>query len=340
MALFQVSNIEVSGISAAVPRNTVSNSGLEGYTKDELEKLIATLGIHERRVADSKICASDLCIESANKLIEKLNWKKSEIEVLFFVSQTPDYILPGSSLNIVERLGLPKSCVSFDINQGCAGYVYGLSLISSFMSASKLSKGLLLVGDTITKFISPNNKSLVPIFSDCGTATALSYNSNSSKISFNISSEGIDYDAIIVEQGGSRSQFKTDANGKLELNMKGLEVFNFSLKKVAPNIQELLVKEEQSVDDIDYFILHQANALILESIAQKINVDMAKVPSSLMHYGNTSGATIPLTIVTNLNKGGEIINSKNVLAGFGVGLSLASAIVEFNNVVCCDLIEV
>ncbi len=350
MAFFSIENIQLNGISAAVPKNLVSNYTLPGFEKEELEKLIKTIGIEHRRVATEDICASDLCIAAAEKLLNELKWDKSEIEVLFFVSQTPDYNLPGSSMHIQERLGLPKSCITFDINQGCAGYVYGLSLISAFLSSAKISKGLLLVGDTITRLISPKDNSLIPIFSDCGTATAVSYNTSAKKISFNISTEGKDYDAIIVPEGGARKpmdkvsyedeNFGNNVTRKgFHLNMKGLDVFNFSLKKVVPNVEELLNRANQNSENIDFFIFHQANMLILDSIEKKLNIDSSKVPSSLKDFGNTSGATIPLTILTNLVKEGKVINSKMVLSGFGVGLSLASAIVDFNDVITTELIE-
>ena len=158
MGLFNISGVKIDGIAAAVPKNVESNLNLKGYTADELTKLVSILGIENRRVAEPDQCASDLCIASANKLLEELNWDKSEVEVLFFVSQTPDYHLPGSSMYIQDQLGLSKTCVTIDINQGCAGYVYGLSLIASFLSATKIKKGLLLVGDTITKLISPYDK--------------------------------------------------------------------------------------------------------------------------------------------------------------------------------------
>jgi 3-oxoacyl-[acyl-carrier-protein] synthase-3 len=349
MAFFSIKQVSIKGISAAVPKQSESNYDLQGYEKEELEKLISTLGIETRRVATGH-CASDLCMAAADKLIEELGWDKSEIEVLFFVTQTPDHYLPGTSMFIQEKLGLPKSCVTFDINQGCAGYVYGLSLISSFLAASGIKKGLLLVGDTITKLISPFDRSLTPIFSDCGTATALEFNSNSENIDFNISSEGKDFDSIIIPEGGARYPLNEasfeykEHDGNIQrkgfhLTMKGLNVFNFSIKKVTPNVEELLQKNNLSNADIDYFVFHQANRLILEALSSKLKLDALKVPSSLRNFGNTSGSTIPLTIVSNLRDEKGMVNGRMLLSGFGVGLSLASAIINFKGVVCPQIIE-
>ncbi|PBQ30970.1 3-oxoacyl-ACP synthase [Sphingobacteriaceae bacterium] len=348
MAFFSIPHIAVKGIAAAVPKSTASNLTLTGYSEEELHKLVSTLGIKTRRVAQEDQCASDLCIAAAEKLISEMAWDKNDIQVLFFVTQTPDYPLPGSSLHIQERLGLPKSCVTFDINQGCAGYVYGLSLIAGFMSASGLKKGLLIVGDTITKLISPRDKSLIPLFSDCGTATALVFDKQATPMEFNISSEGADYDAIIVPEGGARKPLhgasfeytgENSSRKGFHLAMKGLDVFNFSLKKVAPNVEELLRQSGRDIASIDQFVFHQANRLILDSISKKLNIASGKVPSSLESYGNTSGASIPLTIVSELKKATKITNSKLVLSGFGVGLSLGSVIVDFKDVICPDIIE-
>lgn len=351
MACFSILNTRIQGIAAAVPKNSVSNFNLENFAANELEKLIETIGIENRRVATKEQCASDLCIEAANKLILDLGWDKKDIDCLFFVTQTPDYHLPGTSLQIQDRLGLSKSCATFDINQGCAGYVYGLSLISSFMSSSGLKKGLLLVGDTITKLISQQDKSLMPIFSDCGTATALVFDSNAKPMHFNISSEGESYQSIIVPDSGYRNQISKDSfdfkeitpgiyRQGVHLAMKGLEVLNFSLKKVAPHIDELLAKYNIDKSFIDFIVLHQANKLILESICDKLGFSLSKAPSSLKNFGNTSCATIPLTIVINAKINPEISESKLLLSGFGVGLSLGSAVVDFNNVICSDLIEI
>jgi 3-oxoacyl-[acyl-carrier-protein] synthase-3 len=350
MAFFSIPYIAVKGIAAAVPKIKASNLQLEGYEEDEIKKLVATLGIETRRIAPPGQCASDLCSAAAEKLTGALGWNKEDIQVLFFVTQTPDHYLPGTSMQLQERLGLPKSCVTFDINQGCAGYVYGLSLIAGFMSASGLKKGLLLVGDTITSLVSPRDKSLIPLFSDGGTATALMFDAQAAPMVFNISSEGTDFEAIIVPEGGARNPLRAasfeyseagDGIGRkgFHLAMKGLDVFNFSLKKVTPNVEELLSQSKHSTESIDYFVFHQANKLILDAIAKKLKIPAAKVPSSLKEYGNTSGASIPLTIVSELRKNNAVSNCRLLLAGFGVGLSLASAIVDLKEVVCPEITE-
>jgi 3-oxoacyl-[acyl-carrier-protein] synthase-3 len=271
--------------------------------------------------------ASDMCFASADKLLDELKWDRSEIEILIFVSQTPDQPIPGSSMLMQERLGLPKSCMAMDLNQGCAGYVYGLSTMMSLMSASKLKKGLLLVGDTITHLLDESDQSTVPIFSDAGTATALEFDTMAEDAVFNLQTDGKGFQAIQQKRGEA-------------MTMNGHEVFHFGLKEVVPNIKSTLENSEIEIDEIDHFIFHQANLLLNESIRKKLKVPSEKVPYTLNEFGNTSCATIPITIVNSLGK--ELASSQKtcLLSGFGVGLSWGSGIVNFSNCMCPDLIEI
>ena len=245
---------------------------------------------------------------------------------------------------------MSKSCFVLDINQGCAGYVYGMSVISSLLSSAKFKKGLLLVGDTITKNISKYDKSLMPLFSDAATATAFEHNELASEIFFNTDIDSENFDGIIVPAGGSKKPYsesvdkyiETDGNRRKEthLVMKGLHVFNFSLQKVVPNVEQLLLFAQVEKSKIDNYIFHQANLLILKSLCKKLGISFDKTSSSLINYGNTSSASIPLTIVTSLSKNNLISNQKLLLSGFGVGLSVGSAIIDFEKVVCNEIIEV
>ena len=151
--------------------------------------MIKTTGIEEKRIAAKNVCTSDLCLAAAEKLIAELKWDKIDLDVLVFVSQTPDYIFPFTSAILQDKLGLSKSCLCLDITLGCSGYVYGIFSIASLLSAGNVNKGLLLVGDTITKVVSPKDKSTKPLFGDAGTATAFEYNPNASKIDFQLGTE-------------------------------------------------------------------------------------------------------------------------------------------------------
>lgn len=337
MAIFSIENINLVGLSVVIPVTTESNFDLINLSDVEKKNLIATTGIEKRRVADSKTTAADLCIRAAQRLLNELSWSPKEIDILIFVTQTPDYTIPGSSMFIQQSLGLPNTCISIDINQGCAGYVYGLSVISSMMSSGKLKKGILLVGDTITKTIAKNDLSLVPIFSDAGSCTALKFSDSSdSKMLFNLQTDGAGFDKIIVKEGGARFP-SIDKNGCLYMN--GQDIFNFGLKEVASNVSALLNEFGLNAPEIDYFTMHQANLLLNETIRKKLSMEADKTLYSIKEYGNTSCASIPVTIAANAEKIHEKNKLKILLVGFGVGLSWGSAIVDLNKIKCLDIDE-
>lgn len=335
MALFSVQNTRIAGMVAAVPKETVHNTSLDGFGTDEMALLIQTTGIETRRIAPLGMCASDLCYQAALSLMQGLNWKPEDVEALVFVTQTPDYQLPGNSMLLQERLGLSTECVTLDIHQGCAGYVYGLASLSGLMSASGLRKALLLVGDTITQLLDPNDKGTVPIFSDAGSATALVLDEKAEAMYFHLQSSGANAAAIRMEGSGARL-----AKGDAFMRMRGLDIFTFGLKEVAPNIESLLKYCSFDKEKVDYFVFHQANRLLNESIRKKLNIPSDKVPYTLQDFGNTSCATIPLTLVHGLGDKLGKTQQKIVLSGFGVGLSWGSALVSIGEFWSQEILEV
>tara|TARA_R110002051_G_scaffold266396_2_gene326155 strand:- start:27278 stop:28258 length:981 start_codon:yes stop_codon:yes gene_type:complete len=325
MALFSVDNVRIAGISAAIPKIEVRNQFSPLFEKNEATQFINTTGIDSRRISGRNLKASDLCTASASKLIADLNWNVNDIDILIFVSQTPDQTIPGTSTSIQHKLGLPNTCMSVDINQGCSGYVYGLSILANLLSP-QLKKGLLLVGDTITDLLDPIDKSVIPVFSDAGTATAMEYCTEASSMYFNLQSDGSGKSAIEQKPG----EF---------MKMKGLEVFNFGLREVAPNIEALSSFSKTPLSSIDYLLLHQANLLLNESIRKKLGISKDKTPYSLNKYGNTSNASIALTFVNSFHETTDMNNGLYCFSGFGVGLLWGSCILQISDIVCSNIIE-
>ncbi len=350
MAVFTLPDIKLCGIAASAPKRIEDNINFPLFTKDESELFIKTVGIRYRRLAGEGTTAGDLCLIAAEKLLNELSWKRDEVKVLVFITQTPDYLIPNTSSILQDKLGLPKDCIAFDVNLGCSGYVYGLSIVGGLLRNMPGGKALLLVGDVSTKTISAKDKSTAPLFSDAGSATALEF-STGYKIHFNLQTDGKEFDDIIVYDGGFRNQFtekslEVKEHGKgitrsnLDMKLDGLKIFNFALREVAPNINILLDENKVEKSLVDYFVFHQANLLMLESVRKKLGVDAAKVPYSLYDYGNTSSATIPVTLVTKIRKQLTGKGLKLVLSGFGVGLSWGSAYLETDSLVCPELVEV
>jgi len=351
MAFHVVKNVKISGVSACVPKVREDNKSLSLFQRQEESwKFIETTGVEYRHVVkNSGICTSDMCYSAALHLIDKLNWKAEEIDCLIFVSQTPDYILPATSCVLQERLKLPTGTYALDISLGCSGWVYGLSVISSLISGGTMKKGILLAGDTTTVTKSPKDRSTYPLFGDAGTATAVEFDKDSEDIMFNFGTDGKGYDAIIIPDGGFRSffnirsleEFETEpgiSRNKLQSILKGPEVFTFGISKAPKSVNAILEHYEIEKEDIDYFIFHQANLMMNEKIRTKLKIEPYKVPYSLREFGNTSSASIPLTIVTQIR---NEINHKKILAcAFGVGLSWASVIFCTMKIKCPELIEI
>lgn len=312
-----VNNVKFSGVASAVPKQTtlVNNN-----------KFSNTTGVFERRISNNSICTSDLCFISADRLLNDLSIDRSDIELLVFVSQTPDYKLPVTSTILQNRLGLSNHCICLDIPLGCSGYVYGLYVASSLLSTNKLKKALLLVGDTISKEVDPLDSSTEPLFGDAGSATLLEFNTESKSMLFGLESDGAGFDSIIIKGGGCRN--KSD-NDRLSLN--GADVFNFGVNRIPKFVDRFLENFNLDKSTIDLFVFHQANKFMNDRIYKKLNISENLVISSLEKFGNTSSATIPLTLVANKDK---ITTTKQLLCcGFGVGLSWGAVHIELTDAV-------
>lgn len=336
MAFFETENIFIKGIAACVPEKIIKTIDLEMFSEKDAQVFEQNTGIKQRHVADGNICASDLCFQAAENIIDKLNWQKDEIDVLIFISQSPDYILPATSNLLQNRLELSKECFCLDISLGCSGYIYGLSVVANLLQNKKFNKALLLVGDTISTYTSSEDKSVYPLFGDAGTATAIEFADKSNNWSFEIGTDGSGLEAIKIKDGGARN--KTNSNSfeyinidendeklgrrrTVDLQLNGIDVFNFAIKTAPNSIKELLEKSDKSKEDIDYVFLHQANKFMNDTIRKKLKIDKEKTPTSIENFGNTNGASIPLTIVQAFKDKKPATDIDVVLCGFGVGLS-------------------
>jgi 3-oxoacyl-[acyl-carrier-protein] synthase-3 len=351
MGLISFKNIGISGISATVPRKVISNiSFTDVFTNKEIENAIVTTGIKERRFVEGDICSSDLCYESANALLDELNIDRDSIDLLIFLSQTPDYSQPASGTGLQHRLGLSKDTASFDINMACSGYIYGLSTAFAYCNSPGVRRVLLLVGETLSKIISLKDRATCLLFGDAGSATLIEKSKKYSKSCFSINSDGSGDWVLKIPAGGYRipSSAETIKNKEYpdgsirsdeHLFMDGMEVFNFTMNVVPKDIKKLLGFAKMTQDEIDYLIFHQANKYMTDYLAKRSKFPPKKVPYSLHKFGNTSGVTIPLTIVSQLH-GLSPINKRMLFSGFGGGLSWGSVILDLSDCYISKLKEI
>lgn len=348
MAFLKIENVSVVGMSACVPSDILKTENI--YKWDGCQTFIDATGIRQKRSSVvGGATSSDLCVLSARRLMESLHWNSEDVDAVVFVSQTPDYVLPSTAPIIQNKLGLSQKCYTLDISLGCSGWVYALSVLSALMQNGTIKKGLLLAGDTPLQLCSEEDKSTYPIFGDAGTATALQYDKKSKGLSFILYSDGEGYKDIIVPDGGrnkvSFSSLEPVKIGdgiirsRVNVEMDGMNVFSFGISKVPKIVKELLMELNLDIDAIDLFGFHQANMRMNEKIRNKLKLPSEKVPYSIEEFGNTSCASIPLTLVTRCREKLQHEIVKHVDCGFGVGLSWGVVYYETDHLVCPELIE-
>lgn len=348
MALFSVRNVRIAGISTCVPKNTINNHKSTLFQNEiEKEKYIESTGVERRHVVEKNICSSDLCYQAAETIISELGWEKESIDCLIFVSQTGDYIYPATACILQNRLGLSTTCMSFDITMGCSGWVYGMSVAASLLTNGGIKRLLLLNGETVSKTRSPYDR-VNMITGDAGTATALEYQNEAAPMHFDLNTDGEGYQTIIIPDGGYRNMPSplsfiehTDDDGTIRNNMHtkmdGAGVFSFAISKAPSSIKKIMSENNLSNEQIDYYLLHQANQFIINKITKKVGGEN-KVPTCLRDFGNTSSTSIPLLITSRLNK--SFKNKECIGCAFGVGLSWASIYFKTDNaIILPDLIE-
>ena len=319
--------VKIKDITYFFPKSHESNEDLKQDNPDwDMDKITAKTGVTKRFISDSNQTALDLGVSAAKLMLEGSEKLTKEIDLLILVTQSPDYILPTSACIIQQKLNLPNNCMAFDINLGCSGFVYGLSVAGSLIESKVASKALIICADSYTKYIENDDRTNRPIFSDAGAATLI-VNSELDNIgSFVTGTDGSGYESLIVRQGGSRD---LNSNSNKILEMNGSEVFLFTMKRIPATVKELLLKEKTSIDEIDLFIFHQASKLVIDNLTRLLHLNPAKVYRNYEKKGNTVSATIPIALKDASDEGLLHQNSKVMIIGFGVGLSWGATILNW-----------
>jgi 3-oxoacyl-[acyl-carrier-protein] synthase-3 len=350
MAFLTIPHIRIAGLAATVPRNKEQNACYHWISKKERESLIKNIGVETRRIAPKGMTTADLCVVATEQLLKELDWDRAGIDLLVFVSQSRDYLVPTTACIVQDRLNLSHACIAYDISLGCSGYVYGLAAASSMMKSGAIKRALLMVGDISSITASYRDKSTYPLFGDVGTVTALEFREETSPWHFNLQTDGSGYKALMIQDGGARNRMSRKSfevkkvskgihRSRLNLELDGIEVFNFSLREVVPNIKNLLSHTGSTLDLIDYLVFHQANRLINETLRKMLRLEPEKVPYSLKDFGNTSGSSVPLTMIVSLREEMQKRKLNLLLSAFGVGLSWGSVLLETDRVCIPELME-
>lgn len=347
MATIRYKNVGIRAMSACVPQKIAYNKDLTNImSAEEVDKMISSVGIHERRICDEDVFASDLCFKAAKKLMEDNNIAPESIDMLLFMSQTADYRSPATACILQHRLGLPKDCAAMDLSLACSGFTYGLSAAMAYASMDGINRVLLLDGETFSKVVNPLDKVNVPLYGDAGTATLIEKGDFDESI-FILRTDGSGEDAVKIPAGMRHPitpeslivTEREDGNFRndIQVYMDGMDVFNFAIKVVPKGVKEMLALNGLTHEDIDRLVFHQSNKFMTDFFIKKLKIDAAKVPYCIQKYGNTSSASVPLTICSELS--GLRNDERLIMCGFGAGLSWGTVMMTLQNCNASPVIE-
>lgn len=332
----------IAAIEYELPKQLLTNEELAcDYPAWGVDKIFSKTGINKRHIVDAEECASDLAYRACENIFINSKIARSEIDFLVLCTQSPDYFLPATACVLQHRLGLPTTCGAFDFNQGCSGFIYGLGIAKGLIETGQARNVLLVTAETYSKYIHPADKSVRTIFGDAAAATLISSRANDFGLErFRYGTDGSGAKNLIVPVGASRNSkdagrslteycdesgnLRTDAN----LYMNGAAIFEFSMMRI-PQLVDSLFDDEFCRADVDFFVFHQANKFMLDSLRRRIKISTEKFVTEYEEVGNTVSSSIPIALKKHLEKGFLKKGSIIALVGFGVGYSWGGCIIKW-----------
>ena len=348
MAQCILENIRLAGCSLVLGEevHAIENEPHHyGHDQAQLARLQKMIGFGTRYTASAGTTTCDLCGQAATSLLHALGLTPADIGAIISVTQTPDYRMPGNAHVLHARLGLGKEALALDVEMGCSGFVYGLWL-AGMVAAGGAKRVLLVAGDTLSKQANPQDRTLAPLFGDAGSAAIVEYAPGAPKMHFILRADGSQLHTMYVPAGGSRTPSTPqtrkaitgeDGNARSleDIVMDGFGIFKFTMTEQPLLLHNILEFSGKTQADIDYFLLHQANRYIVETITQKAGIPAAKVPSDLFpRFGNQNSASIPGVLCGALAEALQGKTVQAVMQGFGIGLSWGACQLELDNMVC------
>lgn len=329
----------IKGISYYLPERVVTNEDLvKEFPEWSVDKVASKVGVNERHIAGTNETAGDLAEKAALKLFQEYNIPPTDIDFLMLCTQSPDYFLPSTACILQNKLGIPTSSGAFDYNLGCSGCIYGLALAKGLIMSGSAKNILLLTAETYNKYIHHTDKSNKSIFGDGAAACLISTDGFAEIGEFVFGTDGSGAENLIVKTGAARSKeqtgfYETDDEGHTKyddyLYMNGGAIFNFTLEIVPTLVKEILEKNQVTKSEIDYYIFHQANKFMLNTIRKVCNLPKDKFYINLENTGNTVSSTVLIGLKDCLNQQKIQPNMHIMITGFGVGLSWAGTTLYF-----------
>lgn len=329
---------KIKGISYYLPENILDNVELNNsFPEWSVDKISSKTGIFKRHIAGKDEFTSDMAIKASEKLFNEYNIDPKEIDFILLCTQSPDYFLPTTACLVQDKLGIPTTAGALDFNLGCSGYVYGLAIAKGLINSNIAKNILLITSETYSKFIHPKDKSNKTIFGDAASATLISDNGFAEILDFELGTDGKGGNNLIVKNGASKYPSRCGIDVTDEYNnvlnennlyMNGPEIFSFTSESIPPLVHKTLNKHNININDVDLFVLHQANKFILNQLRKKLGIPEEKFYIHVENCGNTVSSTIPIALKEAIKENKVVGNV--LLAGFGVGYSWGSCILKIN----------
>lgn len=322
--------INISNIEYYFPENILTNEDLEKqFPEWSSEKIESKIGVKQRHIISENETVLDLAIKSSEKLFE--TYDKEKVDFVLLCTQSPPYFLPTTACILQDKLGLRKNIGALDFNLGCSGFVYGLALAKGLLQ-SKIAKSVLLVtSETYSKHLHPQDKANRSIFGDASASAIIELDAVCFDQRFVLGTDGSGAENLIVKKGAFKKEDQLNPDNDFppeNLYMNGPEIFNFTIENIPGLVKETLVENKKTLDEIDYFIFHQANAFMLNYLRKKIKIPIEKFYIGMADCGNTVSATIPIALKEAFDKKLIKKGDKVLIAGFGVGYSWGATIIE------------
>ena len=345
----------ISGVQLILPKREIAfESEMDDYnfTSAQSAKLKSVMGYDRRRVVHEDVTSSDLVVAGFEALIESGDVDPGSLDALIVVTQTPDFIMPGTSYIIHSRLPFGQDMLCLDINQGCAGYIVGLTTAFSLVNQQNFKRVALVNVDIVSRLVGQGDRNSRPIIGDAAAITIIESDPIADPIYGNLKVDGSGWDALMVPAGGMKMRsspataiVSEDNNGNARaldnLVMRGDAVFNFVMQSVPVMIENLMDENKFQISNVDNFLFHQPNPFILKKLASKLNIPLEKIPISLVQkYGNSSGVTIPAVLCTEFDLSYFQQPKWICMAGFGVGLTWGSLLMRLQDLSFIEVMEV
>ncbi|MBW1741381.1 MAG: ketoacyl-ACP synthase III [Deltaproteobacteria bacterium] len=322
----------IKSIATYCPKNRIDNEELVKKFGFTITFLLEKVGVATRAIADAEETTSDMCCAAAQLLFEKNpEFDPSLVDLLIVCTQNPDYRIPHTSAILQDRLDLSNSVAAFDINLGCSGYLYSLAVCKSLIESLGFKNALLFTADPYSKVLDPDDSSTAPLFGDAATVTWLSNEAENSIGLFSFGTDGSGAESLMIKGGGVKFPFLGKGKDSLQdsmedpfLRMDGRKICKFVKTTIPEDVKKCLAKNRVDIEEIDYFIFHQASKYIIDSLRKALNLEESKVLCRMLHSGNTVSSSIPAVLQTVLEDDGS--GKKIILSGFGVGLSWGSCL--------------